>query len=156
MKAVIVCASVSHGNTRRIADTMAQVLDARVVSPEEADLAELAAADLVGFGSGVFYSRLHPRLTDFATALPAGRGRAFVFATSGLPELPLVPFTRPLVQLLEGKGFDVDGSFSCRAFDTWTPFKVIGGINKQRPNAGDLASARAFAERLRDGARQAA
>ncbi|MET9961746.1 flavodoxin family protein [Streptomyces sp. NPDC006326] len=151
MKTVIVCTSVSHGNTLRIADAMARVLGAEVVSPEGADLAELARADLVGFGSGVFYGRLHPRLTDFVKALPAGRGRAFVFATSGLPELPPAPFTRPLVRLLEGRGHEVEGSFSCRAYDTWTPFKLVGGINKQRPNADDLASARAFAERLRNG-----
>jgi flavodoxin len=150
MKVVIVCASVSHGNTRRVAETMADVLGAKVVSPEEADPAELAGADLVGFGSGVFYSRFHPSLTGFVKALPAGRGRAFVFATSGLPEIPPAPFTRPLVQLLEDKGFEVAGSFSCRAFDTWTPFKLVGGINKQRPNTGDLAAARAFAERLRE------
>ncbi|GHF92711.1 flavodoxin [Kitasatospora xanthocidica] len=152
MKTVIVCASVSHGNTRRIADTMAHILDdAKVVSPEQAGPAELAGADLIGFGSGVFYGRLHPQLTDFVRALPAGRGRAFVFATSGLPEMPLAPFTRPLARLLEGKGFEVEGSFLCRAFDTWAPFKLVGGINKQRPNGADLAGARAFAERLRDG-----
>ncbi|MBP0449013.1 flavodoxin family protein [Kitasatospora sp. RG8] len=150
MKTVIVCASVSHGNTRRVAAAMAQVLGANVVSPEQADLTELADADLVGFGSGVFYTRLHPRLTDLVKALPPGRGRAFVFATSGLPEIPPAPFTRPLVQLLEGKGFQVEGSFSCRGFDTWTPFKLVGGINKQRPNTEDLAAAQAFAGRLRD------
>ncbi|MET9609283.1 flavodoxin family protein [Streptomyces sp. NPDC006512] len=152
MKTVIVCASVSHGNTRRIAEVVAEVLGARVVSPEEADPLELADADLLGFGSGVFYGRLHPHLTDFAKALPDRRGRAFVFATSGLPELRPTPFTRRLVGLLEGKGFVVEGTFSCRAFDTWTPFKLVGGINKHRPDAGDLAAARAFAERLRDGA----
>lgn len=149
MKTVIVCASVSHGNTRRVAESMARVLGAEVVSPEEADPAEFAAADLVGFGSGVFYGRLHPRLTDFAKALPRGRGSAFVFATSGLPETPLTSFTRPLIRVLEGKGFEVDGSFSCRAFDTWAPFRLVGGINKQRPNAGDFAAARAFADRLK-------
>lgn len=74
-----------------------------------------------------------------------------MFATSGLPEIAPAPFTRPLVRLLQGKGFEVGGSFSCRAFDTWTPFKFVGGINKQRPNAGDLAAARTFAEGLRDG-----
>ncbi|MEB8338559.1 flavodoxin family protein [Streptomyces endophyticus] len=151
MKAVIVCHSVSHGNTRRVADTMAEALDAKVVSPEEADPAELADADLVGFGSGVFNTKLHPRLTDFARALPAGRGRAFVFATSGLPETPLTRFARPLVRLLEGKGFAVEETFSCRAFDTWAPFKLVGGINKQRPSEGDLTAAREFATRLRDG-----
>ncbi|NML50161.1 flavodoxin [Streptomyces sp. R302] len=163
MKAVIVCASVSHGNTRRVADCMAQVLGAKVVSPEEADPAELAGADLVGFGSGVFYGRLHRSLTDFVKALPGGSGgdggdggsggagTAFVFATSGFPEMPLAPFTRPLVRLLEGKGFKVNANFTCRALDTVMPLKLIGGVNKHRPNADDLASARAFAERLRVG-----
>lgn len=152
MKAVIVCHSVSHGNTRRVADAMAEVLDAKVLGPDEADSAELAEADLVGFGSGVFHTKLHPRLTGFAGSLPAAaRGRAFVFATSGLPETPVTRFARPLVRLLEGKGFAVDGTFSCRAFDTWAPFRLVGGINKHRPNDEDLAAAREFAARLRDG-----
>ncbi|MEW2252662.1 flavodoxin family protein [Streptomyces sp. NPDC006975] len=151
MSAVIVCASVSHGNTRRVADVMARVLGATVVSPEDAEPARLAEAELVGFGSGVFYGKLHPRLTSCAEVLPGGRGRAFVFATSGLPEVPLMPFTRPLVRLLEGKGFSVVGSFSCRGLDTWMPFKLVGGIRKQRPNADDLAAAHAFAQGLRGG-----
>ncbi|MFZ3554602.1 flavodoxin family protein [Streptomyces sp. BH055] len=150
MNAVIVCHSVSHGNTRRVADAMAEVLDAKVVTPEQADPSELADAGLVGFGSGVFHTKLHPRLTEFARALPARQGRAFVFATSGLPQTPLTRFARPLVRLLESKGFQVDGSFTCRAFDTWAPFKLVGGINKHRPNDADLAAAREFATRLRD------
>ncbi|MFD0425357.1 flavodoxin family protein [Streptomyces parvus] len=159
MKAVIVCVSVSHGNTLRVADAMAQPLGARIVSPEEADPRELAAADLVGFGSGVFYGRLHPRLTGFVRALPSGPrqdrpgAHAFVFASSGLPETPVMPFTRPLVRLLEGKGFDVAGTFACRALDTWAPFKLVGGLNRHRPNTDDLAAARVFAERLRDARR---
>ncbi|WP_316529386.1 flavodoxin family protein [Kitasatospora brasiliensis] len=151
MKTVIVCTSVSHGNTRRVADTMARVLGAKVVSPEQADPAELAGADLVGFGSGVFYGRLHPRLTGFVAALPGGRGRAFVFATSGFPQVAPVPFTRPLVRRLAAKGFEVEGSFSCRAFDTWMPLRLVGGTNKGRPDARDLAAAREFAERLQNG-----
>ncbi|MEV0260353.1 flavodoxin family protein [Streptomyces sp. NPDC050617] len=152
VKAVIVCVSVSHGNTRRVADSMAEVLGAKVVSPEEADSGELGEADVVGFGSGVFYGRLHPRLTGWATGLPVASatrwGRAFVFATSGLPDLPPTPFARPLGRVLERKGFEVAGSFSCRGFDTWAPFKLVGGINRRRPNAGDLAAAREFAGRV--------
>ncbi|MFG2617013.1 flavodoxin [Streptomyces sp. NPDC048507] len=140
---------MAHGNTRRVADAMGLVLGARVVTPEDADPAEVAGADLVGFGSGVFHGRLHPRLTGFAGSLPAGaRGRAFVFATSGLPELPFAPFSRPLVRLLERKGFAVGGTFSCRALDTWAPFRLVGGLHRQRPHAGDLAAAAAFAARL--------
>ncbi|MEC4019899.1 hypothetical protein [Streptomyces sp. H27-D2] len=53
------------------------------------------------------------------------------------------------MRLLEQKNFEVIGTFSCRAFDTWLPFKLVGGINKGRPNATDLEAARTFAEDLR-------
>ncbi|WP_030389807.1 flavodoxin family protein [Streptomyces sp. NRRL S-241] len=148
MKTLLVCTSVSHGNTRRVAQAMAEVLGARVVAPQEVSAAEPADYDLVGFGSGVFSQRMHPDLLAFVRALPRSSGRAFVFATSGLPELALAPFTRAPVRLLRHKGFAVEGTFTCRAFDTWTPFRLIGGINKRRPNGADLAAARAFATRL--------
>jgi hypothetical protein len=34
MKVLIVCVSVSNGNTRKVADAMADVLDARVIEPD--------------------------------------------------------------------------------------------------------------------------
>ncbi|MGP9022912.1 flavodoxin family protein [Streptomyces sp. BR1] len=151
MKAMIVCVSVSHGNTKRIADVMGNVLEAPVVAPEQVDMAELAACDLVGFGSGIFSMAFHPRLREFVQSLPKEeRGRAFVFATSGLPEVRLLPFTGPLAGLLGQKGFDVVDTFTCRAWDTWLPFKPVGGIRKGRPDATDLEAARRFAEGLRD------
>ncbi len=153
MKAVIVCASVSHGNTRRVAEAMGQILSARVVEPGQVDPAELSACDLVGFGSGIFSGRFHPRLREFVRSVErverVERRRAFVFATSGLPEPGFRPFTRPLARGLEQKGFEVVGTFSCRGFDTWLPFRLVGGINKARPDAGDLAAAHTFAQGLR-------
>ncbi|MFJ7591964.1 flavodoxin [Streptomyces sp. NPDC097617] len=95
---------------------------------------------------------MHPDLLAFVRALPTSSGRAFVFATSGLPELALAPFTRPPVRLLQARGFDVEGTFTCRAFDTWAPFKLIGGVNRLRPVEDDLSAARAFAAALRNGA----
>ncbi|MEU7727529.1 flavodoxin family protein [Streptomyces sp. NPDC040724] len=156
MKTLLVCSSVSHGNTRRVAEAMAGVLDARVVAPKDAAVAgptgsALAGYDLVGFGSGVFFQRMHPDLLGFARTVAASSGRAFVFATSGLPQLPLAPFTRPLVRILQGKGFAVEATFTCRAFDTGAPFNLIGGINKHRPNEDDLTAARAFAQGLAHG-----
>lgn len=145
MKAMMVCVSVSHGNTRRVAEVMGEALGATVVEPEETGAAEIADCDLVGFGSGIFSLAFHPRLRQFVRTLPDGRRpRAFVFATSGFP-----PFTRPLVKLLERKGFEVVDTFSCRAYDTWLPLRIVGGINKGRPDATDLAAARTFAEGLR-------
>ena len=151
MKAVIVCTSVSHGNTRKIADVMGEVLAAPVVEPGQAGPAGLDGCDLVGFGSGIFLGSFHSQLREFVESLPRERRKkAFVFATSGFPEARFQRFSRPMVRLLEQKGFDVIDTFSCRAWDTYLPFKPVGGIRKGRPDTADLDAARAFAERLRE------
>ncbi|MFI1917010.1 flavodoxin family protein [Nocardia sp. NPDC020380] len=151
MRAIIVCTSVSHGNTRKVAEVMAPVLGARIAEPEQLDPAELDSYDLVGFGSGIFLGQFHSQLRDFVRSLPPARRRsAFVFATSGFADAGFQRFSRPMVALLEQQGFEVADTFSCRAFDTYLPFKPVGGIRKGRPNAVDLDSARIFAEGLRD------
>ncbi|WP_040805863.1 flavodoxin family protein [Nocardia concava] len=145
MKALIVCVSVSHGNTRRVAEAMGEVLEATVVEPEQVDVDELGSYDLVGFGSGIFHQRFHPRLRGFVRALPKQRrGKAFVFATSGFP-----PQLWPLERLVRRSGFEVVDRFSVRAFDTWAPLLLVGGINKGKPDAADLETAREFAAGLR-------
>ncbi|MFE3055250.1 flavodoxin family protein [Nocardia sp. NPDC059239] len=144
MKALIVCVSVSHGNTRRVAEAMGEVLEATILEPEQVEVSSLGEYDLVGFGSGIFNQMFHPRLRGFVRSLPkAERGRAFVFATSGFP-----PQLWPMARLVRRAGFDVVDTFSVRAFDTWAPLRVVGGVNKGRPDAGDLEAARVFAAGL--------
>jgi flavodoxin len=51
MKALIICESVHHGNTKKVAEAFAGVLNATVKKPGEVDPAALAQYDLIGFGS---------------------------------------------------------------------------------------------------------
>lgn len=150
MKSLIVCVSKSHGNTRRVADRMAEVLGTEVVAPESVDPETLRGYDLVGFGSGIYYMTVDARLRNLIRRLPAvDRARAFTFFTSGARTIPLMDYNKPVRKLLESKGFEVIGSFSCRGFDTVGPFGFIGGINRGRPDNHDLDRAAAFAARLR-------
>lgn len=150
MKSLIVCVSKSHGNTRRVADRIAEVLDAEVVEPESTDPEALREYDLVGFGSGIYYMTVDERLRNLIRRLPAvDHIRAFTFFTSGARKVPLLDYNKPVRKHLESKGFEVIGSFSCRGFDTVGPFGFIGGINRGRPNDHDLDRAAAFATRLR-------
>ena len=131
MKSFIICASKSHGNTRRVADRMAEVLDAEVVTPESVDPPTLREYDLVGFGSGIYFMTVDARLRNLIRHLPAvDHIRAFTFFTSGAREVPLLGYNKPVRKQLGSKGFEVIGSFSCRGFDTVGPFGFIGGINK--------------------------
>lgn len=150
MKSLIVCVSKSHGNTRRVADRMAEVLAADVVEPESVDPEKLGQYDLVGFGSGIYYMAFDSRIRALIRRLPPVTGvRAFTFFTSGAREIPLVDYTKPVRDQLAAKGLEPLDRFSCRGFDTVGPFGLVGGINRGRPDDRDLERAAAFAERLR-------
>ena len=149
MRAVLVCVSVSEGNTRKIADAMADVLDAEVVEPGQVDATTLAGHEIVGFGSGIYGMSFHRRLLDLIRDLPRVDGqKAFVFATRGGPRSTTVLYMPRIVRLLRSKGYDVVGTFTCLGHDTWMPLRLIGGLNKGRPNQSDLAAARAFASEV--------
>jgi len=150
-RCLIIVKSVHHGNTARIACEMAGVLGADVVAPEEIPFTSLAQYGLVGFGSGVFYGRMHQALFELLRGLPDApepTKPAFVFSTSGLRCLEKL-WHGPLKKLLARKGFDVVGEFSCRGFDTWGPLWLTGGLNWRHPDERDQARARKFAGRVR-------
>lgn len=151
MKSLIICASASHGNTRRVAERMAEVLQADVVTPEDVVAAGIGEYDLVGFGSGIYFMAVHPSLSRLVRGLPHVDGvAAFTFFTSGARELPVIGYSKRIRRELEAKGFRELGTFSCRGLDTVGPLRFLGGVNKGRPDAGDLDNAAAFATRMRD------
>jgi flavodoxin len=151
MNALLVCASRSHGNTTKVANAIAEVLDARVVDVAEFDPSQLVGCDLVGFGSGIYAMSFDDQLRRLVASLPPVHGtNAFVFATSGFGRINERPFRRPLAAILEAAGYQVIDSFCCRGLDTWLPLRVVGGLNKGHPDEADLVHARNFAARLRD------
>lgn len=148
-KALIVCVSLSHQNTARVAEAMADVLGAKVTEPEEVDPGAVGGYDVVGFGSGIYYGSHHPRLRRLVEALPPCDGtRAFVFSTSGQGREQWLPWQSPLAEVLAAKGYDVVGSFACRGFDTWLPLRLVGGIGRGHPDARDLTRAHDFARQV--------
>lgn len=146
MKTLIVCVSLHHGNTKKVADAIADVLEARVVSPKDVDVNALADYDVIGFGSGIAYFKHYRTLLQFAGELPVLHKKAFVFSTRG--SRSLYSYHQALRDQLLAKGFEIVGEFSCRGFDTNGPLKFIGGIAKGQPNEQDLQHAREFAKTL--------
>lgn len=144
MKTLIIYKSYHHMNTEKVAKTMAEVMGAKLAKLEEVNPASLADYDLIGFGSGIYKWKHHNALLDFVGKLPPQKKSAFVFSTSGSGR----SFHKALLEALGQKGFAVKGEFNCAGFDTFGPFKLIGGIKKGHPDAKDLDNARAFAKCL--------
>ena len=149
MNSVIILFSYHHKNTEKIAQIIAKTIGAEIKTPELTDPNSLANYDLVGFGSGVYFSKLGKPLIELADRIPQAPGKkAFIFSTSGRGGKGAAKFHVFLKEKLQGKGFDVVGEFSCPAFDTFGVLKIVGGIHKGRPNEEDLKQAVVFAKSL--------
>ncbi len=149
MKTIIICESVSHGNTLKVANAMAGVFQARVVKPEEFDVGAVGEYDLIGLGSGIYHGKHHKNLLELAEKLPSADKSVFIFSTSGKGDISQ---HRKLASILSSKGYSNAGEFNCKGWDTWGPFKFIGGINKGLPNEAMLEQARDFAKSIVDAA----
>ncbi|HID11658.1 MAG TPA: flavodoxin [Candidatus Latescibacteria bacterium] len=148
MKSLIICISVHHGNTERVARAMAEVLGAEVVKPHQVEVEGLSNYDLIGFGSGIHFQRHHRAILGLVKKLPVLEGKkAFIFSTRGVG--PVVLYHKPLRKKLLKRKLEVIGEFSCKGFNTVGPLKLFGGMNRGRPNEEDLEEAKAFAERLK-------
>ncbi|HMK95647.1 MAG TPA: flavodoxin family protein [Candidatus Limnocylindrales bacterium] len=148
MKSVIILFSYHHKNTEKIAQVIAKVIGAEIKNPAQTDPSSVAGFDLVGFGSGVYYRKLSKPILEFADKIPKVDGKkAFIFSTSGKGG-NASKFHKGLKEKLQAKGFTIAGEFSCPGFDTFGPFKLVGGANKGRPNDEDLKQAEGFAQKL--------
>jgi flavodoxin len=146
MKSVIVYSSVHHGNTAKVARTMADALGAVLVKTDETPPESLEVYDLIGFGSGIYFGSHHKALIALVGSLHEMKGKkAFIFSTSGRGG---PGFHKRLKEKLLAKEFQIVGEFACKGFDTFSLLKLFGGINKGRPNKEDLQEAGVFARKL--------
>ena len=141
MKAVIIYASMHHGNTKKIVDAIAQECDVELVDATKVNEKNLEGYDLIGFASGIFYSKYHQQVLDFANInLPTDK-KVFFIATAGNP----IDFNfHTIAEIAKEKSCNEVGRFQCKGYDTFGPFKLVGGIQKGHPDEEELREAVEF------------
>ena len=150
MNTIIVLFSYHHKNTEKIAQVISSTIGAEIKTTDQVDPTALSNYDLVGFGSGVYFGKLHKVLLEFADRIPqVSNKKAFIISTSGQTG-NMTKFHKQLREKLQSKGFDIVNEFNCAAFDTFGALKIFGGLNKGRPNEEDLKQAETFAQTLKN------
>ncbi|HWQ50976.1 MAG TPA: flavodoxin family protein [Terriglobales bacterium] len=142
-KCLIIYDSYHHGNTEKVAKAMAAASGAGLCRVDELSAADLAQYELIGFGSGIAFGKHYDKLISAVGGLDLEEKEVFVFSTSGMGKEDL---NAELIGQLESAGAVVAGSFACKGFDTYGPFKLIGGIAKGHPDDGELEAAKRFIE----------
>ena len=141
MKTAICYLSCHHGNTRKVVEAMAKAGGTDLIDLHTQPNPTLGGYDCVGFASGIYLSDMHKTVVEFARQhLPAGKPVFFVYTYGGAKGRG----TKTLRRIAEEKGCPVLGEFSCKGYDTFGPFKLVGGLAKGHPNAKDLEQAQQF------------
>ena len=145
MKTAIVYYSEHHGNTKKLLDAIAAKHDVTLISVTKTPETDLSGYDRIGLASGIYYSSFAKQLLAYAQEhLPEGRDVFYIF-THGAPKGLFLTAVR---QIAEAKHCREIGNYHCQGFDTFGPFKLVGGIAKGHPTEDEIAGAVSFYEGL--------
>lgn len=141
MKTLICYYSRHHGNTRKVLEAIAQEGEVDLVDVTTRQSVSWDENDCIGFASGIYGFEFQKAVTEYARQyLPKGKPVFFVYTYGGAKGTG----AKAVEDVARAKGCPVLGEFSCKGYDTFGPFKLMGGISKGHPDAQDLENARSF------------
>lgn len=141
MKSAIIYASTHHGNTKKVVDAIANEFDVEVIDATKVREKDLKTYDFIGFASGIFFTKFSEQVLNFARVnLPVNK-KVFFIATAGNP---MNGNFNSIAEVAKDKSCNECGRFQCKGFDTYGPFKLVGGIQKGHPDESELKAAVEF------------
>ena len=133
MKVAIAYYSQHHGNTKKLLDAISEKHEVTLIDVTAKHEYDLRDFDLIGFASGVYYGKLAKQLISFAQInLPDGKNIFTLYTFGGNGKDVDVE----LMQIADKRHCKKVGSYHCYGFDTYGPFKLVGGIKKGRSTSG--------------------
>ena len=141
MKTAICYYSRHHGNTLKVLEAIAAENEVDLIDVTARQTVRLDEYDCIGFASGIYGFEFHKGVVEFARQyLPAGKPVFFVYTYGGAKGTG----AKAAAEIAKEKGCPMLGEFGCKGYDTFGPFKLVGGIAKGHPDEQDFANARKF------------
>ena len=149
MKSLLIYASQHHGNTEKLVRYLAAQYDLTLVNAQETTQVDMEDYDLIGFASGIDFGRLYPSVSALAEQLPSGKAVYVMYTCARDQER----YGKEIQKLAEKKGSRYLGKYACKGYNTYGPWKMIGGMNKGHPDEKELQAACVFYEQMRSEAK---
>ena len=154
MSTAIIYYSEHHGNTKKLLDAIKEAdpavelinvtKEAKDTDGAE-DVKDLSAYDRIGIASGIYFGNFAKQVMAYAEAhLPEGKPVFFVY-TQGAPA---GDFLKGIRAVTGRKHCPEIGEYKCQGYDTFGPFKLVGGIAKGHPTKAEIDAAVKFYQQL--------
>lgn len=145
MTTAIIYYSKHHENTKKVLEAIACKHDVTLIDASSTSSFDLSSYDRIGFASGIYYSKFEKRVLEFAkNNTPNGKDVFFIY-TYGAEK---TGYTKAIREALNGTNANILGEYGCLGFNTFGPFKLIGGIAKNHPNSTEIENAVSFYKAL--------
>lgn len=106
---------------------------------------ENAEYELIGFASGIDFGKFYASIENFAKDnLPIHKNVFFLYTCA----MNRSGFTDRIREIAASKDAVILGEYGCRGWNTYGPWKAIGGMNKKHPTEREIAEAVRFFESL--------
>ena len=145
MATAIVYYSKHHGNTKKLLDAISAENEVILIDVTKQPSADLTGFDRVGFASGIYYNSFAKQLLSFAQEYLPENKELFYLFTHGAPK---GVFLTAIRKIAEQKHCREVGSYHCLGYDTFGPFKLVGGIAKGHPTEEEIKAAADFYRKL--------
>ena len=139
MATAIIYCSKHHGNTKKLLDAIAEEdSEVELVDVTEKQELDLRRYDKIGFASGIYYNKFAEQVQNYAKVnLPTGKN-VFFIATAGNPTKSCFNSIAAVTQEKHCKEL---GRYITKGFDTYGPFKLVGGLQKGHPTEEEVQAA---------------
>ncbi len=145
MSTAIIYYSEHHGNTKKLLDAIADASsDVELIDVNKGGR-DLSEYDRIGIASGIYFSNFAKQVIAYAQEYLPEEKPVFFICTHGAPG---GDFLKGIRAVTEKKNCKELGEYRCQGFDTFGPFKLVGGIAKGHPTEKEIQGAVAFYQGL--------
>ena len=145
MNTVIVYSSAHHGNTEKVLRAMVESTEVELFRVVDVDKIDFSKYDTIGFASGIYYGQMSASIQNLFSRDDLDGKNIFIIYTCGFRYRD---YSKSAQTILKKKACRIVGVFYCRGWDTYGPFRYIGGVARNHPNEKDLRSVRNFIKKI--------
>lgn len=149
MRTIILYASRHHGNTKKLVDAIVDAhpevdtLDVKALGKDE--YPDLSEYHLIGVATGIYYSEIDKDMARVLSNVLTPQDKVFGLMTYGGKNKW---YGKDIDGICRMKQAIFMGVYGCEGYDTWGPFKLVGGVQKGHPTAEEIQGAVAFFDKL--------
>lgn len=146
MKTAIVYYSQHHGNTKKLIDAIASKYEVTLIDATKDADQDLSQYDLIGFASGIYYSKFAGQVLEYAKRNLKTQGKKvfFLYTYGNYQKI----YTKDITEVCAARAAEIVGKYGCFGFDTYGPFKLVGGLKKGHPDEDEVQGAVKFFESI--------